>query len=102
MKRQRRQAGIWIKELECENDIQVINRNEITPNYWVFGTLVRDKRKTIINFRNKGWYASGVHINNNVYSIFGKQDELPGVNEFYAHYVALPCGWWVDKGENIG
>lgn len=102
LKRQRRQAGIWIKELECENDIQVINRNEITPNYWVFGTLVRDKRKTIINFRNKGWYASGVHINNNVYSIFGKQDELPGVNEFYAHYVALPCGWWVDKGENIG
>ena len=22
---------------------------------------------------------------------------LPGVREFYEHYLALPCGWWIEE-----
>lgn len=96
---QRKQAEVWKRKLREQKDYRIVGRSEISPNYWVFGLLAGDKKHTIEEFRNQGWYASGVHVNNNVYSIFGKEDNLPGVNEFYSHFVALPCGWWV-QGEN--
>lgn len=65
------------------------------PNYWVYGILVPDKIKAILSFREMGYYASGVHINNNRYSIFGDYEMLPGVEDFCKHFVALPCGWWM-------
>lgn len=94
LKAQREQAEQWRQRLKKEKNIQVMEREEINPNYWVFGVLVPNKRKAILEYRDKGWYASGVHLNNNVYSIFGKE-YLPGVDEFYSHFVALPCGWWI-------
>ncbi len=64
------------------------------PNYWVYGVLSHDKQKAIKNFRNAGFFASGVHLNNNNYSVFGHQSRLPGVEEFAVKFFALPCGWW--------
>lgn len=97
LKAQRVQAERWKQELCSESDIEMLNRQENNPNYWVFGVLTRNKREMILKFREKGWYASGVHINNNIYSIFGKQKALPGVDEFYSRFVALPCGWWIQE-----
>ena len=68
-----------------------------TPNYWIFGILTDRKLEMMLKLRGMGYYASGVHLNNNKYSIFGKQMELEGVNEFYNKFLALPCGWWVNK-----
>ena len=95
--KQRRQAEFWKNNLQFFSNVEIMGRDDTHPNYWVFGILVEKKREVIAEFRNKGWYASGVHINNNVYSLFGKQGELPGVSEFYSHFVALPCGWWVQE-----
>lgn len=69
---------------------------DTTPNYWVYGTLVNgDKQEAILKYREAGYYATGVHINNNVYSVFGKPHvALQGVSEFMKRYVAIPCGWW--------
>lgn len=94
---QRIQAEKWYQELQKQRDIEIMRRTETNPNYWVFGTLAKNKRETILRFREKGWYASGVHINNNIYSIFGQQEHLPGVEQFYSCFVALPCGWWVQE-----
>ena len=45
-----------------------------------------------------GYYASGVHINNNIYSVFdGINECLPGTVEFNRKFVALPCGWWMSQ-----
>ncbi len=101
LKAQRQQAMLWRKELIDEEDIRILQRRDINPNYWVFGILASDKRKCIQTYRKKGWYASGVHLNNNVYSVFGKEETLPGVQEFYKHFVALPCGWWIDEYKKI-
>ena len=57
--------------------------------------LAKDKRETMKYFREKGFYASGVHINNNIYSVFNNKISLDGVNEFMNHFIAIPCGWWV-------
>lgn len=74
------------------------------PNRWVFGAMASDKRSFIAEERRRGNInVSGVHLPNNFYSLFGKQAKLPGIEHFYNHFVALPCGWWItpDSGENM-
>lgn len=95
---QRRNAVWWDNLLSTRQGMQGIKREDTRPNYWVYGLWADDKRAVIQDFRKEGWYASGVHINNNIYSIFGKQQLLPGVEEFNRHFVAVPSGWWV-QGE---
>lgn len=89
------QWNVYLRENFKE--IKSIGRDEIKPNYWVYGILSDRKRETILEFRELSYYASGVHLNNNCYSIFEDKTELPGVNEFYNKFVALPCGWWMQK-----
>ncbi len=70
------------------------------PNFWVYGTLVNGmgKEEAIMQYRNAGYYATGVHINNNIYAVFGTPYvPLKGVTEFMQNYVAIPCGWWMEK-----
>jgi len=92
---QRKNALTWDNIFLDKHDIVPIRNNHSFPNYWVYGTLAKNKRETIIKFRKDGYYASGVHINNNLYSVFRDNTPLFGVNEFNSSFVALPCGWWV-------
>ena len=97
LEKQRLQAEKWTRELKAIPDCRPIDPGEGTPNYWVYGILAENKREAILRFREMGYYASGVHINNNIYSAFGGQDvHLPGVDDFYSRFVALPCGWWME------
>lgn len=96
IQKQRENAKLWDKFFEGRKE-KPLNVTNGLPNYWVYGVLTDDKIKTIKEFRSLGYYASGVHINNNYYSAFGEREELLGVNEFYSKFVALPCGWWVEN-----
>lgn len=93
--RQRKQASKWAHILD-DVEYSCLNMKDTYPNFWVFGILARDKQQAIMDFRDKGYYASGVHINNNIYSIFGKYYYLPGVEDFHKKFLALPCGWWLE------
>lgn len=97
--RQRLNAKAWQKRLSVEYpNIQLLNTNQIEPSYWVFGTLCNNKPSALTHFKELGYLASGVHLPNTYYSIFGTKDvSLPGVREFYNKFVALPSGWWVEK-----
>lgn len=99
LSKNRKNADKWTEKLRNNDKIRRIFRSEVNPNYWVYGIKVNDKVESIKMFRDMGYFASGVHINNNIYSIFGKQKTLPGVQEFYESFVALPCGWWIDENE---
>lgn len=93
---QRNNAKVWIKEVMKVEGITMLRPNSnVNPNYWVFGLLCEHKKDAINTFREKGFYATGVHINNNVYSVFNNKVNLNGVNEFMNHFVAIPSGWWV-------
>lgn len=72
------------------------NRAEIEPNYWVYGILSENKISDMLTFREKGFYASGVHLPNTYYSVFGSHEALPGTEEFYNKFIALPSGWWYE------
>lgn len=98
LEKQQKQAQKWAEIIKNTPGCKPVSLEEGTPNYWVYGILAEHKRETILRFRELGYYASGVHINNNIYSAFGPQDvALPGVDAFYSRFVALPCGWWMEE-----
>jgi perosamine synthetase len=91
---QRANALHWDTLLKERNDIKPVQTTVTNPNYWVYGTLTKNKQKLLQEFRSQGYYASGVHINNNHYSVFGDKAYLKGVSAFYNNFLALPSGWW--------
>lgn len=94
--KQRENARRWTETLSTELASPVIPLVGTHPNYWVFGTIAKDKRKFIEFMMANGQYkASTVHFPNNYYSLFHTKHRLKGVDEFYSHFVALPSGWWV-------
>ena len=87
---------IWAEKIQKEKDIESLCPIENSiPNSWVYGVLAKNKIETIKNYRKEGFYATSVHINNNIYSIFENKTNLSGVTEFMNNFVALPCGWWI-------
>ncbi|MEN2775829.1 DegT/DnrJ/EryC1/StrS family aminotransferase [Acetivibrio clariflavus] len=96
LKKQRENAEAWNRSNIEQFGLRPIVNADAKPNYWVYGTLAENKREAIILLREKGFYASGVHINNNRYSVFRDSCKLPGVDKFNNSFVALPSGWWVD------
>lgn len=97
---QQRQNAIKWKELIAKRyplSVFLGNNKEQLSNYWVFGMLNSDKSSLIQLFRSEGFYASSVHLPNNLYSVFDNTENLKGVSEFYSKFFALPCGWWVNK-----
>lgn len=94
---QRQNAILWEKRIGSFLSIKSLPFNsDVKPNYWVYGVLSEDKERDMLEFREEGYYASGVHLPNSYYSVFGKQVQLPGVQAFYNKFLALPCGWWVE------
>jgi perosamine synthetase len=86
----------WQNEIHSNIEIKslAINNNTM-PNYWVYGTLSENKIQTINSFKSKGFYATSVHINLNIYKVFNNKIKLKGVDKFIKQFVAIPSGWWV-------
>jgi dTDP-4-amino-4,6-dideoxygalactose transaminase len=96
--KQRENARAWDDLIQNMAGILPLMPIENTiPNYWVYGMLVKDKLSAILKFKEKGFYATGVHVNNNIYSVFQNKKELKGVNDFMNSFVAIPAGWWVNE-----
>jgi len=95
--KQRQNAQMWNSKIAIEKPVfKELQKSFQNPNCWVYGVLTSNKTEVLLQLRKKGYYASGVHLPNNNYSVFGKKYELYGVAEFYSKFLALPCGWWVD------
>jgi dTDP-4-amino-4,6-dideoxygalactose transaminase len=101
IERQRNNAGVWDEFIGSFHGCTPIkHRKWDSPNYWVYGILADNKIDTLNQFRGLGYYASGVHYPNNNYSVFGDRETLSGVDEFYARFLAIPCGWWFELNKS--
>lgn len=98
---QRDNAEFWRNNLKVTSAgiTPLGDRKDINPNYWVFSVLTDRKFEMMMHFREKGFYASGIHISNEIYSVFGKQVLLKGVKAFAERHLALPSGWWIDGNQ---
>lgn len=94
IEKQKQNALKWDAELDF---FRLNNRTDIEPNYWVYGILSDNKIQDMLKFRENGFYASGVHLPNTYYSVFGEQGQLSGVAEFNNKFIAIPSGWWLQK-----
>lgn len=102
LKKQRDNAELWDCRINEMSDVIPLKENSnSSPNNWVYGVLAKNKIETIKVFREQGFYATSVHINNNIYSVFKNNTELKGVSEFMNHFVAIPCGWWVKLSDDV-
>lgn len=74
-------------------------------SYWLYSLLVqKGTKEDFIEFmKDHDITASPVHHRNDNYactSMFKEQD-LPGVNEFYQRQVSIPVGWWLDYSQRL-
>lgn len=98
---QKENALSWVKILGSRYpEIRFLgNNSDVNPNYWIFGFLTKNKFQIMDEFRRKGFFASCVHLPNNNYSVFGNIQKMPGVEEFYTNFLALPSGWWFNLND---
>lgn len=67
------------------------------PSYWFYTLLAERRDDLIAHLAARGIGASTVHRRNDLHSVFASSRvELPGLDEFSARMLHLPCGWWVD------
>jgi len=99
LKKQRKNALYWEKEFQGKEGISFINeRSEVNPSYWVFTVLSTDRDKLLAEIRKNNFFASKLHVRNDLYTVFNtSKEDLIGVNEFSKKQLNLPCGWWVGK-----
>ena len=98
IQKQRDNALKWNGIIDEMKDVKKIAiTSNVSPNYWVYGILAKNKLEMTKAFRKQGFYATSVHINNNIYSVFNNKIELKGVNEFMEKFIALPSGWWLSE-----
>lgn len=96
IERQRKNAKVWDKKFSNHFEISSLKISEGSlPNYWVYGLLTDKKSEIIDKFKKEGFYSTGVHLNNNLYSVFKNKENLTGVNDFMKKFVAIPSGWWI-------
>jgi len=81
----------------------------ITPSfnsgssYWIYTMLVDDRESFIKWMTEREIQVSQVHRRVDTHPAFQSaaafSTHLPGLEEFAAHQVSVPCGWWLSDGE---
>jgi dTDP-4-amino-4,6-dideoxygalactose transaminase len=99
---QRENAKKWQEYFSDNKYISLLNtRNNTNPSYWAFTILTNNRDELLIEFREKGFHASKMHLRNDLYSVFkSSAKDFKGINDFSKRQLNLPCGWWVN-GESI-
>ena len=96
IEKQRQNALNWNKVSSRKGWLPLNRRKNITPNYWIYSFLSENRDEDMIDLRKNGFYASKVHLRNDLYSCFGGKDHsLKGVREFEIKQLSVPSGWWV-------
>ncbi|MDD3038180.1 DegT/DnrJ/EryC1/StrS aminotransferase family protein [Bacteroides sp.] len=67
-------------------------------SYWLYTMKVEDRENFMKSMEAAGILASPLHHRSDTHSIFNSSKRnLPGMEEWYNHFVHIPCGWWVSE-----
>jgi len=68
--------------------------------WWLYTLLVPNRDRFIAYMSDAGIEASPVHARNDCHDAFRfPNGRLSGVDQFAAHEVAIPVGWWLNTEE---
>lgn len=68
------------------------------PSYWLYTLKVENRDGFCRWMESNGITASHLHHRSDTHSVFhDSKCELPALDDFYEHFVHIPCGWWVSK-----
>lgn len=66
------------------------------PSYWLYTMRVERRDDFCRAMADRGVAASQLHHRSDTHSIFAaSRRPLPGMEDWDAHFVHIPCGWWV-------
>lgn len=75
-------------------------RPDSTSGYWTYSLLAENRDKLMRKLQAHGIGTQRLHLRNDAYTCFGGvMQELPGVAEFDAMNLSIPCGWWIGAEE---
>ena len=79
--------------------LQMVRYNNNTEcSYWLYTMKVERRDDFCKMMEANGIMASQLHHRSDTHSIFKESKrDLPGMEEWYANFVHIPCGWWVDE-----
>ena len=64
--------------------------------YWTYALLAERRDDLMNKLISRSIGTQRLHLRNDAYSCFGgMRQNLPGVDEFDALNISIPCGWWV-------
>lgn len=88
-------------ELADAQGLRLVKYNPDTESsYWLYTMLVERREDFIKMMEANGVTASPLHHRSDTHSIFREsRRELPGMEQWYANFVHIPCGWWVSNEE---
>lgn len=68
------------------------------PSYWLYTLRVENRDDFCKMMEANGITASPLHHRNDTHSVFAyAKCPLPNMEDWYSHFVHIPCGWWVTK-----
>ncbi len=68
------------------------------PSYWLYTIKVDNRDGFCKMMLDKGITASPLHHRSDTHSVFIKSKcELINMQEWYDHFVHIPCGWWINS-----
>lgn len=98
----RKNADYFYEELKDHSSCLLKLPNGALPSWWIFTIKVPKRDEFIFFAKTKGITASQVHRRNDVHScVKAYQAHLPNLDKYEQEYVSLPCGWWVDRNNQI-
>lgn len=75
-------------------------REDSASGYWTYALLAGRRDDLMRKLASHGIGVQRLHLRNDAYSCFGgTRQDLPGVDEFDALNISIPCGWWVGAEE---
>ena len=79
--------------------IEMVKYNNNTePSYWLYTMKVERRDDFCRMMEENGISASQLHHRSDTHSIFKESKrELPNMEEWYSHFVHIPCGWGGSK-----
>ena len=81
--------------------VELVKYNKNTePSYWLYTMKVERRDDFCKMMEANGIIASQLHHRSDTHSIFKESKrDLPGMEDWYGHFVHIPCGWRIDENK---